>query len=264
MIDECIHGLEGQRCDQCFPKIVPVSDVIAKPRSAPRATPGKRATVRRTDTPIDDVGEQRVYHLTHISNLASIIASGALLADAHEAAPAVDISAADNRDLRRAVVTRLGGNTVASYVPFFLAPDCTMFRAIRNQQADDRLTIDYQQTPPSDFVILVTTVKSVTDLGDAAEIAVTDGDATDAATRFAMTPDAAERMLRNIRAHKDSPAQLSAEFLVGQAVPFELVSVIGVANDRARDEVKRHLKGSAFSPKVSVYPPWFQREELAS
>ena len=263
MIDECIHGLEGQRCDQCFPKIVPVSEVVIKSRPAARATPGRRATVRLADAPVDDVGEQRLYHLTHLSNLAAIVAAGALLADAHEASPSVDISAADNRELRRSVVTRLGGQTVASYVPFFLAPDSTMFRAIRNQEFDPRLAIDYQQTPPADFVVLVSTVKAVVDLGDATEFAVTDGDATGATTRFAMTPDATERMLRNIRANKDSPAQHVAEFLVEQTVPFELVTVIGVANDRARAAVKATLKGSAFSPKVSVYPPWFQREELA-
>jgi hypothetical protein len=39
------------------------------------------------------------------------------------------------------------------------------------------------------------------------------------------------------------------------------VTLIGVANDRVRDEVRGMLKSSAHSPKVSVYPPWFQKPE---
>ena len=263
LIDECIHGLEGQRCDQCFPKAVPIAATTTKSRSVPRATPGRRASTRPLTLPTDDVGEQRLYHITHLSNLASIVAQGELRADANDAKPVIDISADDTRELRRTVVTNLGGRSVASYVPFFLAPDSTMFRAIRSGDPDSRLSIDPDEVAPTDFIMFVSSVKAVTDLGDVVSFAVTDGDATDATTRFAMTNDSAERMLRGIRADKDSPVQFDAEFLVGDAVSLELVTVIGVAHDRARAQVKAALRGSSFSPRVSVYPPWFQREEAA-
>lgn len=263
LIDECIHGLEGQRCDQCFPKAVPVQDTVTKTRPAQRATPGRRALSRPLTAPTDDVGEQRLYHVTHLSNLESIISEGKILADAGGATPAVDISTGDTRELRRTVVMNLGGRSVASYVPFFLAPDSTMFRAVRTGEPDPRLHLDPEGAAPADFVILVSSVRSIIDLGDDASFAVADGDATDATTRFAMSADSVERMLRGIRADKESPLQFTAEFLVGDAVPLDLVSVIGVANDRARAQVKAALKGTAFSPRVSVYPPWFARDDVA-
>jgi hypothetical protein len=85
---------------------------------------------------------------------------------------------------------------------------------------------------------------------------VTDGDAAHVLTRFGATLDAAERMLRRLRADEDSI--LHAEYLVRESVPFELVTLVGVANDKARDVVKGILHGSGHRPKVSVYPPWFQ------
>lgn len=263
MIDECIHGLEGHRCDQCYPKVVPIAAVPVKTKPAPRATPGRRALSRPLTLPTDDVGEQRLYHVTHLRNLDSIVSQGELRADANDARPAVDISSDDTRELRRTVVTNLGGRSVASYVPFFLAPDSTMFRALRSGEPDPRLSIEPADALPADFVIFVSSVKAVIDLGDDVCFAVTDGDATDATTRFAMSNDSAERMLRGIRADKDSPLQFEAEFLVGDAVSLELVTVIGVANDKARSDVKAALRGSPFSPRVSVYPPWFQREGVA-
>ena len=138
-----------------------------------------------------------------------------------------------------------------------------MFRAVRSGEEDTRLAIDRDAVLPADFVIFVSSVKAVIDLGAEASFAVTNGDATDATTRFAMTNDSAERMLRGIRADKDSLVPYEAEFLVGDSLSLELVTVIGVANDRARTEVKAALRGSSFSPRVSVYPPWFQREDVA-
>ena len=46
------------------------------------------------------------------------------------------------------------------------------------------------------------------------------------------------------------------------AFPFDLVSLIGVANDRVRDEVKSILRSSPYSTKVAVYPPWFERSGI--
>ena len=62
--------------------------------------------------------------------------------------------------------------------------------------------------------------------------------------------------------HDDDDSIIAAEFLVKDAFPFELVTLIGVAHDKARDAVKPILRASAHKPKVAVYPPWFQRPEV--
>lgn len=247
MAVECIHGLEAGLCDICFPKAVPEaaakavrSRVTRVPGSAPASA--KKSTV--------NVGEQRIYHVTHVSNLAGILEAGGLLADA---APTVDISSAQNRQSRRTADAM--GSPVASYVPFFLTPNATLWEDLRLGTADVRLSPDARHAVPAEFVILVSTVKHTTDL----DTVVADGDAAGSLTRFVSTEDANERMLR--RLHDDEDSIIAAEFLVKEAFPFELVTLIGVAHDKARDAVRPILHGSAHKPKVAVYPPWFQRPE---
>ena len=271
MNDECIHGLEGNLCDQCFPKAAPqvapsapVSRVsasgVAKRASrareasaptalrTPKAEPAKSArAAKATAAPrasakkLADVGEQRIYHVTHISNLAGVLSSGALLADASKAwegRPAVDISSAETRESRRAVlVSGQGSLSVAKYVPFFLSPDASVWNSIRAQGDDPRLALDADASAPFDFVILVSTVKKAldaqagaesadaaeTDATDAADeesgsaaasVVATDGDATGVLTRFGTSREDAERLLRTLRADPESASILEAEFLV--------------------------------------------------
>ncbi len=198
-----------------------------------------------------DVAAQRIYHLTHVDNLPGILEAGALLADA---TPAVDISAAHTRELRRG--TDIGaGESVARFVPFFLTPNSTVWEGMRSGDEDDRLAPEALEAEAYDFVMLVSTIGTAAE----GETVVADGDAAGSLTRFAATKDASERMLR--RLHDDEDSIIAAEFLVRETFPFESVTLIGVANDRARATVKTILQSSAYRPKVAVYPPWFQKPE---
>jgi hypothetical protein len=68
-------------------------------------------------------------------------------------------------------------------------------------------------------------------------------------------------MLYRLRAESDDTALHNAEFLVAARLPLESVSLIGVANDKVRQSVRDVMAGSDFTPKISVYPPWFQQPE---
>lgn len=278
MGEECIHGLDYGLCDACFPKAVADAPaaVISKPRvTRPRpsslTSPRKPAAAGSLRTPPVDVGDQRIYHVTHVDNLAAILSAGRLLADANdswESRPAVDISSAETRESRRTIVVSDENDaSVASYVPFFLSPSSSVWVSVRERVADPRLSDAIRETIPSDYVILVSSVKSVVDAHAADDderpgaIVVTDGDAAHTLTRFATTREAGDRVLRKLRADEDSPQILAAEYLVKDEFPVELVSLIGVANDRARDAVKAIVKASSFSTRVAVYPPWFMRAE---
>lgn len=297
MSDECIHGLEGGLCALCFPKAAPeIAATVPAPRAsrakaarAPslRSSPSPRTVtlggpapvltapvVSRTKTPTDNVGEQRIYHVTHIRNLAGILESGALLADTNEAwttRPTVDISSAPNRDARRtALVAGDGSASVAGYVPFFLSPNARLWDGLLTGTADPRLSSDAHSAEVFDFVILVSTVKKLRDAQAAADdaasaaVAVTDGDAAGALTRIGATPDASDSLLRRLRADTESDAILRAELLVAETFPFELITLVGVANDKVRDEVRGILAGSTHKPKVAVYPPWFHAAETTT
>lgn len=291
MSDECIHGLENGLCASCFPKAAPdvatltpraVRAPSSKAREAASPTTLRTAMAAKSNSaataktavaksPAAPVGEQRIYHVTHIDNLAQVLGAGRLLADASDAwteRPAVDISAPPTREARReALVTSDGGSSAASFVPFFLSPDSSVWNSIRSQDADPRLSEDAHRAAAYDFVVLVSTVGKARDHArdeTAVSIAVADGDAQDAATRFASTPEASERMLQRLRADQDSAAILDAEFLVADEFPFELVSLIGVANDKVRGAVKNILASCDYRPKVAVYPPWFQPAEQSA
>jgi hypothetical protein len=74
------------------------------------------------DTPVDPK-TVRIYHVTHVDNLASILGEGAVLADGAGAAPVVDMSAPDARVFRRAAEVDGADAVVADYVPFLLSTD---------------------------------------------------------------------------------------------------------------------------------------------
>lgn len=226
--------------------------------TAPRVT--KAASAKGSDV---HVGDQRIYHVTHVSNLAGILAEGKIVADA---TPVVDISAPETRKTRRAVI--LADASIANHVPFFLAPNASIWQSICTGESDSRLSPESRGIPASEFVILVSTVKNaregktVDDDARQADIAVTDGDAADAHTRYGATRVDSERLLRKLRSDAESDAILDAEFLVRGEFPFELITLIGVGSDKMRDEVKAQIAGiEGHRPKVAVYPPWFLPSE---
>lgn len=278
MIDECIHGLDRDRCDVCSPKVAPpvVAPAKSAPRTASRSAPKtstrrqapraaaatsaapRRAAGTSSKSPTVNIGAQRLHHITHVSNLAAIIASGGLQAGVQ---PPVDISASDNRDVRRATpVAGPDSASVADYVPFFLSPNARLWEGIRAGSGDPRFSPATTGRAASEFVILVTTVGTQ----PAADVVVADGDAADPRTRFGASVEAWERMLRRVVTDQDSDSLLLAEFLVKDVVPFEAVSVIGVANDRARDAVRELLAASSHSPRIAVHPPWFALPEAST
>ena len=308
--DECIHGLEGGLCASCFPKAAPeivpgVATRASRSKAAGRApslrsSPSPRTvtlggpnptlgaqpatrkpvttktaplvkTVKSTKSVADNVGEQRIYHVTHIRNLAGILNSGRLLADASDAwtaRPVVDLSSAPQRAARRAaLVAGDDSASVASFVPFFLSPNARLWDSLLTEANDPRLSPEAHRAETYDFVFLVSTVKKLHDArtGDddtaAATVAVTNGDAAGALTRFGAAPETADRMLRSLRADVESQKIREAELLVTEQFPFELVTLVGVANDKVRDAVRAILATGAHKPKVVVYPPWFHAVE---
>jgi len=256
LVRECIHGLDEGLCDSCYPK--PVSEAALAAAKAPRKSTRapKRSAVAAK--PPMEIGDQRIYHVTHIKNLEVILSSGCLLADAHGATPVVDISSPGNREERR--VAAIETNTVSQFVPFFVTPNSLLWEGIRTGSPDPRLSPEARQHAPAEYVVLVSTVA---DAGRE-NMVIASGDAADVDTTFAIVPEAGERELRRLFGETDvddvdNTELRSTEFLVWEKFPFESISLIGVASNKARDEVKQILSDAAHAPKVAVYPPWFAR-----
>jgi len=250
LVVECIHGLDEALCDLCTPKPVPKIEPSAPKVVRPRVSAAKARVAGAAGPTVQSV-DQRIYHITHLRNLEAIVRSGCLLADSHGAEPVVDISSPDNREERREAT--VDGVAVAGFVPFFVSPDSALWRDIRASVPDPRLAPTVRETRPAEYVVLVTTIGKAG--RDESVVAV--GDAADADTRFATTPEQATRELGRMRGDEDVLGR--AELLVRERLPFDAVTLIGVANDRARNEVRDILAGSEYTTKVSIYPPWFAR-----
>lgn len=275
MSEECIHGFEDGLCASCNPKPAPEGVRTAtRPAARTRTATAPRATVRSlrdaaripSATATLDVLEQRIYHLTHISNLPSILRENALVAGVE---PEVGLSDAAMRE-ERAVVT-IPGVTVpgtdgfpgveaslSTYVPFFLSPDAEQWRSLRDGDEHPRVAKAARAWDPADYIFLVSTVREV--VGNELPFVVADGNAEGALTRFASSRDDAERLLRRLHANAEGAGLLEGELLVAERFPLEAVTLIGVCNDKVRAAVREVIGASGpsgFSPKVAVYPPWF-------
>lgn len=268
--DECIHGFEPGLCASCYPKPAPeVPVAIARTTTRTRAAAAQKTVAARTRSAaagaarLDDVSDQRLYHLTHIRNLPAILESGTVFADQNaewRGRPVVDIATPTTREDRRGTpVAGSGDATVASFVPFFLSPNASLWKGVRAGEPDYQLSPEVAKLEPADFVLLVSSVKTVFD--SEAPFVVSDADAAHVLTRFATTREDAERSLRRLRADTISDSIDHAEFLVRDSVPFESISLIGVAHDKARAAVRAVLAAAPHSPKVAVYPPWFAAPE---
>lgn len=263
MSDECRHGFDAGLCAICYPPKQPERSAAERPALSRAAQRNRSVPVprRRSSRPpsapttkLVDVEKQRLYHVTHVRNLPSILETGSILADAElDGGRVIDLSSAENREARRR--TSVDEQAfVSEYVPFFLSPDARVWNSVRSRERNVRLAADSTDFAASDFVVLVATVG---DLRRAdAEFVVGDGDAVAPLTRFATTDSEVDRMLVRF-ALDDGDLVLSAEALVRRSVPLSSLSIIGVPSVQARESVKRLLADAGHSIKVAAYQPWF-------
>jgi len=255
--DECIHGFPTELCDICSPRqraepLVPVKPAPRRTktslRSVPTTTSG-RSRGAAQEPPARVFTTLRAHHWTHLDNLASIVADGAIRSSV-EATPDIDVSAPETR-ARRAEATAPDGSPVAAHVPFTLSADARSWDDVRAGAAGSRWSDAARRTRGSDYVMLVV---PVTAFGES--VIVADREADDPAARFAAGPDAATKLLR--RTDLTDPEMLELELLAGPEVPLSSVAVVGVPNDRTRDAVRDILSDAGEkSTRVAIFPPWF-------
>ncbi len=272
MADECIHGFDDGLCAICFPPKEPEPRPVAAAaprtrsaggtrasRPAPRVAGSARVGASLVDTPIDPK-TLRIYHVTHVDNLAPILGEGAVLADGAGAAPVVDMSAPDARAFRRDASVDGVDAVVADYVPFLLSTDAHVWNAVRTGTPDPRLAAGAVERQPADHVILVSSVAGAVGArtDTVGTVVVTDADAAAGGVAAASEWPDVLRMLQRLHRQEDGSRLLSAEFLVRECLPLERVLLIAVGNDRVRDRVRAALDAVGLRTRVAVYPPWFQ------
>jgi len=262
--DECIHGFPTELCDICSPRQRETPAVPTAPaprrtrittdlRSTPAPTRGAGGSLRSASAPElpepRDFAALRAHHATHVDNLAAIVAEGAVL-EADQASPAVDVSAPATR-AARAEATAPDGAPVSAHVTFSLSPDATRWDELRRGAEGERWSDAARRTRATEYVVLVVPMSAF-----GASVIVADQDAEAEDVRFAVGPAAATNLIR--RTDFTDPEMHGLELLAGPRVPLSSVAVIGVPNDRVRQQVKTLLaEHRVTGPRVAVFPPWF-------
>lgn len=254
-MDECIHGFEPGMCANCFPAAEPEKKAPAPRRTAKVAslrTPtadasGRVAPVKAPNLP------QRIFHVTHVDNLAGILGDGAIKPSS-AAEPAVKLGSDITDELRRTAQATHEAS-VADCIAFSLSPQATWWAEVQQGAVGPTWSDHARSATVTDFVVLGIPIAEVRD-----RLVVTDGDAAAMVTTIS-TPDTVTRMLA--RAAGDASVMEAAEALVPGEVALDAVALVAVANEKRRAEVRALLAEAGVGAKVVVYPPWFVPLELA-
>ena len=201
----------------------------------------------------------RVYHFTHLRNLAGII-EGGLRSDAacrREGLTEVEIGSAGIRERRLELpVGDVGpGGSVGDYVPWYFGPRSPMMFTL------SRNNYEYQEGF-DEVVYLVSSVPTIVTLGG--EWIASDRNAALSLAEFTDDEDSLrDHISWDVIAAKywtdfaDGADLRAAEFLVYESVSWEAVEAIVTKTEETRGQVQAMVAGLDHSPPVSVRGQWY-------
>lgn len=216
----------------------------------------------------------RLFHITAITNLPAILASGALLSKNGGAAAGVNYqniahAGAQGARAMRAVPDPPGGS-VHDFVPFYFAPRSPMLFAINGgrvagctwRQADImhfETTVEHVNALGAPFVFYDrnATLAFSTPYTDLAHLdtavawdLITEAPQLDGYCKFWQSRPADAR-------YADRMERRQAEFLVRDHVPLSCMTRLGVIDDRRQKLVQGLLAGAGVPLRVDVMPSWY-------
>ncbi len=206
----------------------------------------------------------RIYHITHVKNLASILNDDGLLSDAEMIArggPQLAIGMGEIKQNRmRFPVKCHDGDTVGEYVPFYFCPRSIMLYLLYMANHPG-LTYRDGQGPIVHFQTdLVSAVDWATRSGTRWAFSLANAGAAYAPFRKDLA-QLVEVDWGAVEATDFRDAKIKegkqAEFLVKRFVPWNLVERIGVSSAHVQSEVLAMLNGAAYQPPVDVLPDWY-------
>jgi hypothetical protein len=201
-----------------------------------------------------------IFHITHVRNLASIIACGELRAiSLLSGAQFTNLAHARIQQQRAKKSVPCGqGGILHDYVPFYFGPRSPMLFAVFKNQVEGYAD---GQNP---VVHLVSSAEAVHQAQ--LDFVFTDGHAVMAYSEFyedlADLPNVDLALMRSKLWH-DTPAdpdrkrRRQAEFLVHRRLPWTLVDRIVVRSKATRIAVETALTGAFHKPAVEVRPNWY-------
>ncbi len=206
-------------------------------------------------------GETAAYHITHIENLASIVACRRLYCD-NDCSGAqrepVGIAHFDLKERRARKRIEVGaGGTLADYVPFYLAPRSPMLYAIATGYVSG---YDGSQ---EDVLHLVC---SIDELARPGRFVITNRHPMAALAQQYTDLDVLDELdwpLMNAIYWNDTDkdgdrkSRRQAEFLVHRSVPIEAIRLVGAMTRRAAERAISLLDAMPNPPPVVVRKGWY-------
>lgn len=202
---------------------------------------------------------RRIYHITHVDNLRSIVTEGRLWSDAQRLARDLNTTNIGHahikeRRLRRPVCCAAGG-MLGDYVPFNFCPRSVMLYVIHCGSVQG---YDGGQEP---ILHLVSSVGTA--LGCDRPWAFTNRHADLAYAEYFDSLDEENQVdwrvmrLKYWASDEQTKEKRQAEFLVHEWFPFDSIEEIGVRSRTVAQQVKTILRDTGFDPPVSTRPSWY-------
>lgn len=204
---------------------------------------------------IEVSSDPRIFHITHVDNLAGILREGGLWCDAQciarDLAPTnIGHRHIKRRRLERAVTTRAGGK-LGDYVPFNFCPRSVMLYAVSRGHDDYR-------GGQAEIVHLVSRVTTAIHQGR--PWAFTDRHAELAhALYFDDLADLGEVPwhVMDVKYWPQVREERQAEFLVHDFFPWTAVEAVGVWGQATSTKVHQAMRAASHRPPVSVEREWY-------
>lgn len=197
-------------------------------------------------------GNKLLYHITHISNLQSIIKKGSLWAHARIKQRTINYKDVANQDVQsRREHTKIpvgAGGYLHDYVPFYFAPRSSMLYVLKNQQV-----------PQDDIVYFMTNTETIQQ--HSLSYVFTDAHAIRRLTNFYTDLEDLKQidwdvMQASLWADTDDDpnrkARRQAEFLVHNEVPMSACLGFAVYSLQTKQKVEEMFNSADLSLPVAV------------
>lgn len=221
--------------------------------------------MEESDLPRVVPSNPKIYHITHLENLAGVGEAGVLWSDAKRIDLGLECRVVGMSKIkeRRLKVLQVGchpGTMVGEYVPFYFCPRSIMLYILHKGNHPD-VTYRGGQQPIVHLQSDLRTVVAWAEQHDRRWGFSTENAGTYYAQFFARLDQLDEINWTAVRATDFRNAQIQdgkqAEFLMHESFPWPLVEKVGVFNVATVEDVREVLTGASHKPPIEVEPSWY-------
>lgn len=210
--------------------------------------------------------QPKLYHITHVNNLPSIVAAGCIEADARRVGQgggqtSIGMTEIKRRRLYEIAVSCHPGTMVGEYVPFYFCPRSIMLYILHMGNHADLTHYRDGQGP---VLHLQVDMKAAIEWADQDNVrwAFSDRNAGSYYAEFYRNINELSEIDWNAVNNTDFRSPLvkegkQAEFLIHDTCPWHLVEKIGVLDDGVRIQVNDILRNVQHIPVVTIERTWY-------